>query len=263
MLFPAASFSSGWIGPGASAASPLLSLDYFISTFGWIPLILAIFGSLYIFFNKGKNPKQIDLSILLFSIFLLMLLVLYSLGKVIAEQRYLMIVFPQLALVGGYFLEKLREKNKYLVVLLVPIIIFSLYTSVSIGLATSESTRYPQDYIQALEWVKNNTPKDALIFTTYSGSVINYAQRDDIWVEIKEFDKIMTTDNTTYIHDILKKYNVSYIVIWRGVVAETYFIPNANLAGVFSYQFVRTVMSNNTDFKITYQNENNAVLKVN
>jgi uncharacterized membrane protein len=109
-----------------------------------------------------------------------------------------------------------------------------------------------------------NTPKDALIFTTYSGSVRNYADRSDIWTGVTEFDKIMTTDNATYVHDILRKYNVSYVVIWRDVVAETYYVPHANLAGVFSYQFVQTTTSAsaNNSFIPVYQNTNNVVLKL-
>ncbi len=262
MLVPTTSYAAGWIGPGSSITSPLLTLDYFISAFGWIPLVVGIFGSLYIFFDRRQNPKSIELSALLFLIFLAMFLTLYSLGKVIAEDRYLMIVFPQLALMGGYFLYKLKEKNKYLMILLVPIVIFAFYSSISIGLATSESVRFPQSYVQALEWVKSNTPKDASVFTTYSGSLRNYADRKDIWTQIVEFDKIMTTDNATYINSILKKYNVSYIVIWSGVVSESYIVPHANLAAVFSYQFVKTTLNANNSFSIVYQNQDNAVLKV-
>jgi 4-amino-4-deoxy-L-arabinose transferase-like glycosyltransferase len=262
MLVPVKSYAMGWTGAGAASSTPLISLDYFISAFGWIPFIAVIFGSVYILSNLGKNSRMIELSTAFFLIFLFMFLTLYSLGKVIAEDRYLLIVFPQLALMGGYFFYKLKEKNKYSLLILVPLIVFSLYTSVSMALATSQSVRFPSDYVQALEWVNKNTPKDALIFTTYSGSVRNYADRGDIWTMITEFDKIMTTDNATYINSILKKYNVSYVVIWRGVVAESYYIPHANLAGVFSYQFVKTTLNANNSFSIVYQNQDNVVLKV-
>ncbi len=262
ILFPA-SYGVGWTGIGALTLSQVIDLNFFVSAFEWIPLVLSIFGSIYVFSERKKTPAIIQFSTMLFLLFVLMFTVLYSLGKTIAESRYLLIIFPQLALTGGYFLYELKERNKYLLILLLPLVAFAFYSNVSVGLATSESTRFPANYIQALEWVKNNSPQDALIFTTYGGSVRNYAHRDNIWVEISEFAKIMTTDNATYVHDILKRYNVSYVVIWRGVVAESYVVPHANLAGVFSYQFVRATTTNATDvFKSVYQNEDNIVLQV-
>ncbi len=73
---------------------------------------------------------------------------------------------------------------------------------------------------------------------------------------------MMTIDNAIYINSILKKYNVSYVVIWRVVVAESYYITHANLAGAFSYQFVNTVSSAPNYFNITYKDQDNMVLKV-
>ena len=262
ILFPVTLYATGWVGPGASGTTPLLSFNYFINTFGWIPLILGIFGIIFILSNMKKEKDSMLLSGLTFSVFLAMFLVLYSLGKTIAESRYLMIVFPQLAIVGGYFLYKLKEKSKYVMILIIGLFILGMYSSSLTALGTDQSNRFPSDYIEALEWVNENSLEDALIFTTYSGSVRNYAHRTGIWTEVEEFDKVMTSDDGKYVHDTLSKYNVSYIVIWSGVVAEDYFIPHANLAGVFTFKFLDTVTKDDTNFKVVYQNQNNIVLEV-
>jgi 4-amino-4-deoxy-L-arabinose transferase-like glycosyltransferase len=261
ILFPSLHIT-GWVGPGTASSTPLLNLGLFISAFDWLPLLIGIFGIAFVFAEKNEVPKQVKFSTALFLSFIAIFVVLYIMGKIIAEPRYLMIVFPELAVISGFFLYKLSQKSKYLSVLIIIMIILGFYTSMTMSLATEQSQRYPTSYVQALQWIDKNTPKDSLVFTTFSGSVNIYAHRQDIWTEIVEFADIMTTDNATFIHDTLKRYNVSYVAIWSGVVAQTYFVPNANLAGVFSYQFVNTVLNSPENFNITYQNQENAVLKV-
>lgn len=260
-LLPASSYATGWIGPGTASTTILISSQYFLSVFGSIPIILGVLGCVWIYY-KRKNPMSIKLSTIIFLLFLSLFLTMYFLGKINAEQRYLTIIFPQLALIGGYWLGELKNQTKYSVLILIPLIIFAFYSNISVGLATSESTRYPQNYIEALEWVGDNTQEDALIFTTYGGSVRAYANRDIIWIRITEFGDIMTTDDATYIHTILYKYNVSHIIIWRGVVAQSHIVPHANLVGVFSIQFVNAVLNAPEYFKIIYQNEDNVVLEI-
>lgn len=260
-LFPSL-HATGWVGPGAASSTPILNLSLFLSAFEWFPLIIGIFSLIFVFSDRGKTPQHVLVSATIFTLFMAMFIALYMMGKVIAEPRYLMIIFPQLAVVSGYFLWSLKERSRYMIGLVIIIAALSIFSSLSMTMSTESSQRFPDSYVTALHWIRDNTPRDALVFTTYSGSVNIYAQRENIWTEIKEFADIMTTDNATYIRDVLKSYNVSYVELWSGVIAETHFIPNANLAGVFSYQFVNTILNSPENFNVTYQNENNAVLKV-
>lgn len=248
----------------AQLQSPsLVSISDFANTFSWIPLILAIFSLTYVFLEWKKTEyKSILFSSFLFILFLLSFLFLYSIGKAIAESRYFIIIFPQLALISGFYLWKLKEHNKYLLILIIPIILYSLYTTITVAVSTSNSDRFPANYIEALKWIKDNTPKDSLIFTTYGGSVKYFADRNIIWSSIEEFPNIMTTSNSTYIYNSLKKYNVSYILIWRGVLSQDYVIPESNIAGVFTYNFLNTVASDTKQFNVTYQNQDNIILKI-
>jgi len=89
-----------------------------------------------------------------------------------------------------------------------------------------------------------------------------FAERDRLWNQLEEFPSIMTTQNSTYIYQTLKKYNITHILIWRGVVAENYIVPESNLLGAFTYNFVNIVLNDTIHFKNLYSNQNNAVLEV-
>lgn len=240
----------------AQATSELTSSVDYYSTFGYVAIILGIFGSIYIFLSK---EKRLYMPLALTTLFLIAFIVRQNIA--ITESRELTIIFPMIAVVGAFFLEKLYEKDKKFLVLIALVLALSIYMSISIALGTSMSQRYSSDYIQALQWIGSNTPVDAKIFTAYGGSLGYFANRTNVWV-IEEFPEIMTTQDSTYIHDTLKSYNVSYILIWNGILAQEYIIPESNLLGAFTYNFVNTVINDTANFNITYQNQNNIVFRV-
>ncbi len=141
-------------------------------------------------------------------------------------------------------------------------IVFSLYSGIITAVNTSNTSRYPQSYIEALTWINENTPEDSIIFTTYSGSVKYFAERDNVW-NINEFPEIMKSTNSTYIYETLKKYDVSYILIWRSLVSQDIVVPGSNILGVFTNNFVDKVLNDKDHFDIAYQNSDNVALKLN
>ena len=108
---------------------------------------------------------------------------------------------------------------------------------------------------------KTNTKEDSIVFTAYGGSLDYFAERNVIWV-IDEFPDVMHTSNSTYIHDTLKKYNISYILIWRGIVAQDYIVPQSNLIGAFTYNFVNVVSQDQENFDAVFQNQDNIIFKL-
>jgi len=254
-----------WEGVTSKMISPLMSdVQSYTSNFGWLVVISLIFG-LSLFLNKvvseRKIAKHIFLFVLISFIFLTSYYTFYFLNIAIVESRYFAIIFPQISLLGGYFLWKLKEKNKYFLVLMLLTIIFSVYSSISVASSTAASQRYPSNYIEALNWIKEKTNKNDLIMTTYSGSVKYFAERDTIW-SINELLQIMTTSNTTYIYEMMKKYNISYILVWRDVLGQDFIIPESNLNGIFTFKFLNNVINDSKQFNITYQNQDNIIFKV-
>lgn len=260
LFFKAPNLTPKWIIDAAKTLSP--SVD-FLSVFGYVSLILGLEGIIYFLLSKDDRLVLPTLTLILF------ILVYYVRGLLnlgIGESRYFAIVFPQIALIGAYFTDKIYEKNKKYLIILLAVIVLCIYLSFSIALSTFSTVRYTQNYLDALQWINKNTPQDANIFTAYSGSLEMFSDRRNVW-SINEFPDIMTTQNSTYIYDTLEKYNVSYILIWRAIVAENYIVPESNLIGAFTYNFVNVISNdvqnnNQTHFNIAYQNQDDLILKL-
>jgi 4-amino-4-deoxy-L-arabinose transferase-like glycosyltransferase len=244
-----------WITQALATLSP--SINYY-ENFGYISLILVIFGAIYALQVK---EEKLYLPIFLLILFILLFYLRPLISVAIEEPRYFSIIFPYIAIIGAFFLNGLYDKNKNFMFVIIAVILLSLYFSLSVALNTNSSQRYSQDYIQALQWLKSNTPSNANIFTAYEGSLRIFADRNDVWA-MTEFPELMTTQNSTYIYDTLKKYNVDYILIWRGIVADKYVIPESNLIGAFTYNFVNMVSSDTKHFNATYQNQDNIIFKL-
>lgn len=254
-----------WEGITSKMLSPIMmTIQTYASSLGWIVVLSTIFSISWLTIeisSKNKITKQLFLFVLISFFFISIYYFLYFFDIAVVEPRYLSIIFPQISLLGGFFLCKLKGKYRYSIFLFFLIIAFSIYSNVTTALSTSNSQRYPDDYIDALKWIKKNTQNDSLIFTTYSGSVKYFAERDAVW-GIKELPEIMKISNTTYIYDVIKKYNVSYILIWRGILGQDFIIPESNLFGIFTYNFLNNVINDTKHFNLTYQNQNNIIFKI-
>ncbi len=256
-----------WLSDVFKTVSPVRpGMEMYISSFGWLAIVLGIFGFGWLATNWKHEKKERDLLIMqLLTIFFFIAVfnIVYFFGTFPLESRYLSIIFPSIVLLGGFFIWKINQWNKWLILLIVPILLFSTYVSATTVFSTHGSQRYPADYIDALHWIKANTTSDALLFTTYGGSTKYFGERESIWTwEVKEFPELMNSNNGTYIADTLKHYNISYILIWRATVAQNYIIPESNLWGVFTYNFVDVVSKDTEDFETVYSNQDNWILKL-
>lgn len=131
------------------------------------------------------------------------------------------------------------------------------YKTTCIHFTVNEKTyvgyRWDKSYIPALDWIKNNTPKDAkfLCWWDYGGMIMGYTERNVVayaasrklkkvvagwdeegWEE-KELplpDEIITdvstaliTNDSTLTKEIMENYNAEYVFVTRGDVEEGIF----------------------------------------
>jgi hypothetical protein len=230
----------------------------FFDVFGYIALFLSIFGIVYLL--ETKNEKMV-LVMFTFLLFIALFFVRNILAPAPADPRYFSFIFPQIAILGGYYLTKAFQWKRYLVSIVLALFIFSLSTSIAVALTTSQTQRYPTNYINALTWIKKNTNQDDIVFTAYGGSLKYYSDRDNTWT-FTDFPEVMTTTNSTRIYEILEYYNVSYILIWRGILANHYIIPESNINGAFTYNFLSQVDNDKEHFNLEYSNEDNFIYKL-
>lgn len=245
-----------------------VSLAFYTATFGWLSIILTIFGFAFLAINCYDTELKDTLLVSVLSIIIMFLAFNITLltGSKGLEPRYFSVIFPQLAIISGFFLYKAKEWNKFIPLFILPIIIFSLWSGITTAQLTHNTQRYPSDYIEAMTWLKNNTPSESLIFTTYGGSLMYYADRNWVWATSpcmsQPFPEVMTTRNGTYIYNTLKNCNVSHILIWSATVAQNYIIPESNIWGAFTYNFIDVVTKDTEHFKTVYQNQNNLILSI-
>ncbi|MFH1473799.1 MAG: hypothetical protein ABIE55_02795 [Candidatus Aenigmatarchaeota archaeon] len=245
----------------SAEAAKLISIPVnLFNVFGFVPLFFCIIGMIYSW--QTKNKKIIP-SIFLFLLFILVFYFRNILGIAIGDPRYLSIIFPQIAVLGGFYISQVAKMKKYISLLVVVFFIYALSTSITVALSTSQSTRYPDNYIQALRWVKQNTNEDDLIFTAYSGSLAYYGERQNVWaVSMDEFPDLMHSTNSTQIYKTLKEYGISYILIWRGILSDDWIIPESNIIGVFTYNFAIQVDGDKENFEMVYSNQDNFIYKL-
>jgi 4-amino-4-deoxy-L-arabinose transferase-like glycosyltransferase len=254
----------GWPGITTEILStPMFTLQSYV--FNTSVIMMLLFVCCIILFFAEAMRKKIDRNILLFVVLTFMFISLYyiyyfmHLGM--TEARNLFIIFPQMALIGGYLIYRIQDYKNFGILMVVAVIMISSYLGLNAAFRTVAAERYPADYLQALSWIKSNSAPDDVIMTTYGGSVKYFADRDNRWT-IDELPDIMSANNTTYIYKTLKDYNISYVLVWKSVLDQKFVIPESNLMGIFTYKFFNMVMNDTEHFNITYRNENNVVFKL-
>ena len=249
-----------WIGEVTQTISPQINYPFYI---GWGSIILTTFGAVWAYYSKNNT--------LLLSMFLILLffVVYFIRGVTGIEPRYLSIIYPFFSIIGGIYLGTAFDKAKassifkWLVLIIIFfILIFSVQTSFNSAIGTHDSVRYSPAYVESIRWLEKNTPEDSIIFTPLGGAVEYYGDRISFWAKMEEFPEIMSTDDATFIKDVLEKYNITHVLVWRGVVADSYIVPESNFIGLFTYSFVNAVSSNSTIFDPVFSNQDTLVFEV-
>ncbi|MFH7864947.1 MAG: glycosyltransferase family 39 protein [Candidatus Aenigmatarchaeota archaeon] len=252
-----------WIKEATSTLSYAIpSIPFFINTFGFIQFILLIFAFILIL-----QERKIEYILMLIFIILFILLFIesYIFGERILETRYLTIIFPQIAIINAYFVYELIKKKRiieyFIVIIIFILLLFSLLNTFNTIDLTSKSIRYTPDYIAALKWIKENTNTYDKIFTVYAGALKIYGERSSVSIG-EEFPELMRGTNSTYDYDVLKKYNVSYILIWSAFVGRDYIIPESNIIGAFTPTFINTMLQDTKHFEKVFENRETIIFKL-
>jgi len=94
--------------------------DYWWQMFSIIGIVFVI-ALIYILYKKDYLKKEIYLLLIWFTFFLGM--AIYMPHK---EDRFILAIVPTIALISGYFIDKIKKYKKLIIVILIGILIFSL-----------------------------------------------------------------------------------------------------------------------------------------
>lgn len=228
-----------------------------------LPHILLFFTASVLIIIEKRT--EYIFSLLLIILFISVFIYSYISSTRLLENRYFTIIFPQIAFLGSFTIYQLVKTKKVIHLIIaaffVLLLLFYSINTFSIIKSTSESVRYTPEYLSALKWLKDNTPSDAKVFTTYGGSLKVYGERDSVWA-IEEFPQLMRGTNSSYDYEVLKKYNVSYILIWVATIGRDYIIPESNIIGAYTPTFINTIAQDTERFEKVFENKETLIFKI-
>lgn len=256
-LFPTEVVTPDWIAEVSSQAAVQTDILGFMNVFGFPLFVVAVLGLTYFLFNL-EELKILLPSLMLIVVFIALFIALSAQRGV--DPRYLSILFPQVALFGGYWLYKLKEYRKWLVLLVIPFLIFALYTGITEAYRTARIVRYGEEWVNTLVWIKDSTPEDAVVYSLLCGSVNHYAERDCKWAG-DNFPEVMRNGDINLIYESMKRWEIDYILLTRGQVSNDIIVPGSNFIGMYTFAFVRTIATDER-FVPVYQSQNDAVIAV-
>jgi len=248
-----------WVEEFESQINPPINI---LGAFGTLPFFVIVLGITYAVAGIGidkdfiKKPEIILFVMLLFFLFAWF----FVIGESV-EERHLSVLFPVFAIFAAIpFADMSKYNSIFMVVVIVLscVLLFSAYKNIQ---KTSSSVRFPVNYIQSLEWIKDNTEKDSVIFTVYGGSVYTYGRRERTWL-YENFSTLMTTSDTKYILDQLKSRDADYILLWAPLIADYYIVPQSNIYGVFTWQFANAVLEDPSNFPVVHSTQETVTLHV-
>lgn len=244
-------------------------IPYFNFAFGWTASILLVFGIAALIINTTANAtenkenaekrKKRD-TYLFFAIWFALFVFLtihqtFFGGRAEDVPRYTLFGFPAVAGVAGLFVADaykfLKKYHKAIALMFVLIILATTWVYGQQKLTTMQQIRQkwldPPGFIEGCKWVKQNTPKDSLVYVIYAHQGSYFCDRK-AQSEVPDKNEIrLLANDTSYEH--LKLHGYDYIMIEQFTVSV---IPYGESTPLQFLQFLES----SAHFKKVYDNTN-------
>lgn len=211
------------VGTGASIAK-IGFLQYARFAFGWTIAALLIFGIANLIVNKNK--RNLFFAVWLGFFFLLTVQQAFSGGRSEDVPRYTLFGFPAVAAVSGLFMAgahdflKKIKYGKYVAIIFVLFFLSATFVYGSEKLSTMQQVKHGLDgLIDGCKWVKQNTPKDSLLYGIYAHQEAYNCERKVNSESPDKNDIRLGTGETPYEH--LKMHGYDYVFIEQFTVSVT------------------------------------------
>jgi 4-amino-4-deoxy-L-arabinose transferase-like glycosyltransferase len=243
---------------GTSTEAGLINfgiLNYFNFAHGLIITILLIIGlGLSISELKNKNILKISIISLLASI----PIIIFSLERAEDTARYMLPMNIGIVMIIGFLLNAIYENskkiNKYLAITIIVIILFYMWGPISDPswgsgqqkIDTMKSVKqFSPGFIDACNWVKENTPQNAVLLSTYEYHTRYQCNRNSIIGESKG-EVFLSFNDTSY--DYMKLNGITHIFVIKSLISEGKFSEN------YPIEFINYI-ENSNKFKQIFDNE--------
>lgn len=174
--------------------------------FGWFPITLFVFMGAWLCFRERNRERLIILG--WFGVFFIL--------SCWAE-RCMHVALPSLAILSGISLAYLQEKYKqtdgWPIVRNAGIAVFVMLSCTGAWLSVYGS-RIPDSYIDATDWMRNNTPEHTRVLQYYDSAnrLLNLSERQPIRSIAPEISLLYCTDETEDIVRIMDETDCDYVI---------------------------------------------------
>jgi len=223
--------------------------NYFDFAYGFIWLLPLFFflGTFYLMQEKGKDK------ILILIIFISFIPIYYIAFKSRAEDtaRWLMPLVPVMAVVASSYMKfiyEFLEKNlKSVSIIFFIVLIFFAYKNFNQKLLVMDQVKkFSPAFLQACEWVKANTPKDARLGAIVYMPAAGYNCDRNVAAGGPD---VVLSQNKTLMLSVLHMQNATHLFIQKALIAW----DDAKLSERHPISFVRYLESNPQDFVKVYE----------
>jgi 4-amino-4-deoxy-L-arabinose transferase-like glycosyltransferase len=219
-------------------------LNYSLFAHGLLITILLLFGIGIML--KGNEKIKNLVTLLSISIFPIILL---STWRTEDTARYMLPLVIPISIIVGLALQRtyeyFKKYNKYIAIGIVIILVIVMVSQAQEKINTmSQVKQFSPGFIEGCDWIKENTPEDAILFATYMHQTkYQCYRRVDIARDKEEI--LLSNNDTSYEH--LKLNGINYLIILEGL------ITTQKLSENYPVEFVNYVEGSNK-FTLVYDN---------
>jgi 4-amino-4-deoxy-L-arabinose transferase-like glycosyltransferase len=211
-------------------------------------VVFSLCVGLILFFMKRN---QTDILILLVLIIIIPLVSIEIMGRAEDVARYTLIWIPAISIISAKYFEELynfiKKYQKYLALLVFIFVIIFSYLNLVEKLNTMKQVKqFSPLFFEACDWIKENTPKNAVISTFWSSRVVYSCQRNSPGCPAD----LRLSNDVNYTLSVAKQFGITHIFIQKFSIDT----QNKHLQENFDLDFVNLLGSNPKYFKKVYEN---------
>ena len=210
----------------------------------WFVVLTFICG-IILFFVKNEPNKFLILTYLA----LVILILIPATVRAEDTARWTLGWVPIIALVSSVWLDEMYLfMKKYIGT--ISLIVFILITFLCLQMLASKVSgmkdvkQFSPLFFEACDWIRNNTPKDSLIFTVWSHRAVYNCQRNSVG----NMADISVSQDVDYILSTAKQNGITHLFI------QKFSLSNTPYAERYTLDFVNLLQQNPDHFKVVYEN---------
>ncbi|MBI4894347.1 MAG: glycosyltransferase family 39 protein [Candidatus Aenigmarchaeota archaeon] len=166
--------------------------------------------------------------------------------------RYFLSATPLIALAAGTYWGSIKKEghkmNGWIILAVMVFVLAIAFFSFEVRLAQLDSVKnFVPSFFQACDWVKQNLPEDARLFSLNTYPTRYNCERASVWETDYKAD-ILLSNNLTLVKEGLDKNGIDYVFV------QKFALSNAAYSQAYPVAFLDLMRAHNETFQWVYEN---------